>query len=289
MNAAETLRGLLAAGRLVQAPGAPDPLTARLVEQAGFPAIYMTGFGATAVRLGQPDLGLMTQTEMTGLARDMVRATRLPVIADADTGYGGLNNLLRTIEEYGQSGVAAIHLEDQTLPKRCGQLSGVSLVPADEQVRRLKAAVHARGKQPMLIIGRTDALGVHGLDEALDRARRYHDAGVDLVFVDGVKTIAQAEGIARGLAMPKVLSVVDGNETAALSAARIEEMGFDMAFYALSTLFSAAKAVADTLSALRREGSTIGRAEQMMSYAEFSKVVDLSRYQDFEKQFGGNE
>ena len=138
----------------------------------------------------------------------------------------------------------------------------------------------------MLLIGRTDALGVHGLDEALDRARRYHDAGVDLVFVDGVKTIAQAEGIARGLDAPKVLSVVDGNETAALTTAQIQDMGFDVAFYALSTLFSAAKAVADTLAALRRDGTTIGRADQMMTYAEFSQVVDLGRYQAFEQDFG---
>lgn len=286
MKAAQDLRGLLVAGRLVQAPGAPDPLTARLVERAGFPAVYMTGFGATATRLGQPDLGLMTQTEMTGLARDMVRATALPVIADADTGYGGIANLVRTIEEYCQSGVAAIHIEDQTLPKRCGQLSGVSLVAADEQARRLRAALRARGDHPMLVIGRTDALGVHGLDEALDRARRYLDAGVDLVFVDGVKTIAQAEGIARGLDAPKVLSVVDGNETAALTAARIEELGFDLVFYALSTLFSAARAIADTLDALRRDGSTIGRAGDMMSYEEFAEVVDLARYQRLEKEFG---
>ena len=286
MSAAQSLRSLLERRELIQAPGAPDPLTARLVERAGFPAVYMTGFGATAVRLGQPDLGLMTLTEMTGVARDMVRATRLPVIADADTGYGGVNNLMRTIEEYSQAGVAAIHLEDQTLPKRCGQLSGATLVSTDEQVRRLKAARHARGSDPMLLIGRTDALGVHGLDEALDRARRYHDAGVDLVFVDGVKTIAQAEGIARGLDAPKVLSVVDGNETAALTTAQIQDMGFDVAFYALSTLFSAAKAVADTLAALRRDGTTIGRADQMMTYAEFSQVVDLGRYQAFEQDFG---
>jgi len=138
----------------------------------------------------------------------------------------------------------------------------------------------------MLVIGRTDALGVHGLDEALDRARRYLDAGVDLVFVDGVKTIAQAEGIARGLDAPKVLSVVDGNETAALTAARIEELGFDLVFYALSTLFSAARAIADTLDALRRDGSTIGRAGDMMSYEEFAEVVDLARYQRLEKEFG---
>ena len=286
MSAAQSLRSLLERRELIQAPGAPDPLTARLVERAGFPAVYMTGFGATAVRLGQPDLGLMTLTEMTGVARDMVRATRLPVIADADTGYGGVNNLMRTIEEYAQAGVAAIHLEDQTLPKRCGQLSGATLVSTDEQVRRLKAARHARGSDPMLLIGRTDALGVHGLDEALDRARRYHDAGVDLVFVDGAIEQAQAEGIARGLDAPKVLSVVDGNETAALTTAQIQDMGFDVAFYALSTLFSAAKAVADTLAALRRDGTTIGRADQMMTYAEFSQVVDLGRYQAFEQDFG---
>jgi len=286
MSAAQTLRSLLARRELIQAPGAPDPLTARLVERAGFPAVYMTGFGATAVRLGQPDLGLMTLNEMTGVARDMVRATRLPVIADADTGYGGVNNLMRTIEEYAQAGVAAIHLEDQTLPKRCGQLSGATLVSADEQVRRLKAARQTRGSHPMLLIGRTDALGVHGLEEALDRARRYFDAGADLVFVDGVKTIAQAEGIARGLEAPKVLSVVDGNETAALTAAQIQDLGFDIAFYALSTLFTAARAVADTLAALRRDGSTIGRADQMMTYAEFSEVVDLGRYQAFEQAFG---
>ncbi|HPA90770.1 MAG TPA: isocitrate lyase/PEP mutase family protein [Quisquiliibacterium sp.] len=286
MSAAQTLRSLLARRELIQAPGAPDPLTARLVERAGFPAVYMTGFGATAVRLGQPDLGLMTLNEMTGVARDMVRATRLPVIADADTGYGGVNNLMRTIEEYAQAGVAAIHLEDQTLPKRCGQLSGATLVSADEQVRRLKAARQTRGSHPMLLIGRTDALGVHGLEEALDRARRYFDAGADLVFVDGVKTIAQAEGIARGLEAPKVLSVVDGNETAALTAAQIQDLGFDIAFYALSTLFTAARAVADTLAALRRDGTTIGRADQMMTYAEFSEVVDLGRYQAFEQAFG---
>lgn len=286
MSAAQTLRSLLARRELIQAPGAPDPLTARLVERAGFPAVYMTGFGATAVRLGQPDLGLMTLNEMTGVARDMVRATRLPVIADADTGYGGVNNLMRTIEEYAQAGVAAIHLEDQTLPKRCGQLSGATLVSADEQVRRLKAARQTRGSHPMLLIGRTDALGVHGLEEALDRARRYFDAGADLVFVDGVKTIAQAEGIARGLEAPKVLSVVDGNETAALTATQIQDLGFDIAFYALSTLFTAARAVADTLAALRRDGTTIGRADQMMTYAEFSEVVDLGRYQAFEQAFG---
>lgn len=286
MHAAETLRSLLARKQLIQAPGAPECLSARLVEQAGFPAVYMTGFGATAVRLGQPDLGLMTQSEMTEHARAMVRACSLPVIADADTGYGGLNNLMRTVEEYCQSGVAAIHLEDQALPKRCGQLAGIKLVPADEQVRRLEAAWRVRGAHSMMLIGRTDALGVDGLEAALERARRYFDAGADLVFVDGVKTIAQAEAIARGLDMPKVLSVVDGNETAALQQGQIAEMGFDIALYALSALLAAARAIADTLGALRRDGTTASCADQMMSYTELATVLDLGRYQAFEREFG---
>ena len=191
----------------------------------GFPAVYMTGFGATASRLGLPDLGLMTQTEMTAHARDMVRVTSLPVIADGDTGYGGVNNLLRTVEEHVQAGTAAIHLEDQALPKRCGQLGGARLVSPQEHAKRVAAALAARGGSPLVVIARTDALGVQGMDAALDRAKRYADAGADLVFVDGVKTIAQAETIARGLSARKVLSIVDGTEAATLTARDIEANG----------------------------------------------------------------
>src|SRR5438093_8666154 len=149
--AARKLRQLPRTHEIVMSPGASDALTARLVEAAGFPALYMTGFGATAVRLGTPDLGLMTQTEMTTHARDMARAVSIPIIADADTGYGGPTNIVRTVEEYLQAGVAAIHLEDQMAPKRCGQLAGIKLVSAEENVRRLKCALAARGPdQPMI-------------------------------------------------------------------------------------------------------------------------------------------
>lgn len=280
------LNDLLAAGKLVQAPGASDILTARLVEQAGFPAVYMTGFGATATTLGMPDLGLMTQSEMVDHARRMVRATALPVIADADTGYGGLNNLLRTVEDYAQAGVAAIHLEDQTLPKRCGQLAGIQLVDADAQVRTLKAAVQARGNAELLLIARTDALGVFGVDEAVRRANLYAQSGVDLVFVDGVRTIAQAEAVARNVPGRKVLSIVDGNETQQLTAADIQEMGFDIVFYALSTLLAAAKAARSVLDTLRRDGNTIAAAGGMATYDEFMGMVGYGRFHDFEKEFG---
>lgn len=280
------LKELLAAGKLVQAPGASDILTARIVEQAGFPAIYMTGFGATATTLGMPDLGLMTQSEMVDHARRMVRATSVPVIADADTGYGGLNNLLRTVEEYAQVGVAAIHLEDQTLPKRCGQLAGIQLVDADAQVRTLKAAVRARGNAELMLIGRTDAIGVLGIDEAVRRAKMYADAGVDLVFVDGVRTIAHAETIARNVPGRKVLSIVDGNEPQKLTAREIEEMGFAIVFYALSTLLAATRAARSVLDTLKRDGNTIAAADGMATYDELMGVVGYSRFHDFEKEFG---
>src|SRR5690349_21290794 len=172
-----TLTQLLRSGDIVMAPGASDALTARLVEAAGFPAVYMTGFGATASRLGMPDLGLMTQTEMADHARNMTRAVSIPVIADADTGYGGPSNIARTTQDYIQCGIAALHLEDQVAPKRCGQLAGIRLVPAEENVRRLACAVEARGSHDLVIIGRTDALPEFGIDECIRRARMYRDAG----------------------------------------------------------------------------------------------------------------
>lgn len=287
MSAAATLRSLIGKGEIVMAPGAPDPLAARLVQRAGFPAVYMTGFGATASRLGAPDLGLLTQTEMTEHARNMTRAVTIPVIADADTGYGGPLNIHRAVREYLQAGVAAIHLEDQIAPKRCGQLAGIKLVPAEENVLRLRCALEARGDDDLIVIGRTDALPAFGVEEAIRRARLYRQAGVDLVFVDGVKTIAEVEAIARGVPGPKVVSIVDGNETVALKAADLQAMGFQVVFYALSALFSAVKAMADTLDVLKQDGTPAGRADAMVSYAEYAEIVDLAGCQRRSDRFGG--
>ncbi|HMO28578.1 isocitrate lyase/PEP mutase family protein [Enterovirga sp.] len=286
MQQAKALRSLLSRGRIIQAPGAPDALTARLVRQAGFPAIYMTGFGATASRVGTPDLGLLTQTEMTTHARDMTRAVDIPVIADADTGYGGPANIARTVEEYVQAGVAAIHLEDQMAPKRCGQLAGIRLISAEENVRRLKCALAARGTRDLVLIARTDAMPAAGADEAIRRARMYQDAGVDLVFVDGIKTIAEVEAVARNVAGPKVVSIVDGNETVALTAQDLEQMGFHVVFYALSTLFSAVKAISETLTAIRRDGTPKARAADMVSYQDYCEIVDLKRFAALDETFG---
>ncbi|WP_234262781.1 isocitrate lyase/PEP mutase family protein [Hydrogenophaga sp. NFH-34] len=286
LHPARQLRQLLAAGPIVMAPGAPDALSARLVQQAGFPAIYMTGFGATATRLGQPDIGLLSQTEMTTHARDMVRAVQIPVIADADTGYGGPSNIHRTVREYVQAGVAAIHLEDQVAPKRCGQMAGIRLMDAAENAQRLRCALEARGSDELLIIGRTDALPAAGIDEAVSRAHRYQDAGVDLVFVDGIKKIAEVEAVARAVPGPKVVSIVDGNETTALTAAELQQMGFSVVFYAVTALFTAARATADALAALRRDGTPRASAGAQLTYAEFSELVGLDFHQDLDARFG---
>jgi len=286
MNAADHLRQRLKVSGIIAAPGAPDSLTARLIEQAGFEAIYMTGFGATASRLGRPDIGLLTQTEMTTHARDMARAVRIPIIADADTGYGGPANIARTIEEYAQAGVAAIHLEDQVAPKRCGQLAGIKLIPAEENVRRLKCAIASRPANGPLIIGRTDAMPAIGAEEAVRRALMYQDAGVDLVFVDGIKRISEVEIVARQVSGPKVVSIVDGNETTALTMRDLEGMGFAVVFYAVTALFSAARAVADALAVLKRDGTPAKATSAMMSYAEFSALVDLPRFQALDETYG---
>jgi 2-methylisocitrate lyase-like PEP mutase family enzyme len=286
MTATQELRQLLASGQIIMAPGAPDAITARLVQKAGFPAIYMTGFGATASRLGTPDIGLLSQTEMTTHARDMVRVVDIPVIADADTGYGGPSNIHRTVREYIQAGVAAIHLEDQVAPKRCGQMAGVRLMGADENVLRLKCAIEARGQNDLLIIGRTDALAAAGMDEAIRRAHLYQQAGVDLVFVDGIKKIAEVEAVARQVPGPKVVSIVDGNETTALTAKDLQDMGFSVVFYAVTALFTAVKAVSDALAELQRAGTPKGSAGGMVTYAEFSSLVDLDFHKDLDDRFG---
>src|SRR3954467_6376132 len=179
------LRALLERGEPVLAPGASDGLSARLVERAGFPAVYMTGFGASASLLGRPDVGLLSFEERAGHARRLAQAVSVPLIADADDGYGNPLNVMRTVREYAAAGVAALHIEDQVAPKRCGHMEGKEVIDAAEMVEKVRAAVEARGDGELLIIARTDARAVEGLDAALERARRYREAGADALFREG--------------------------------------------------------------------------------------------------------
>ncbi|WP_232665643.1 isocitrate lyase/PEP mutase family protein [Pseudonocardia sp. TRM90224] len=228
VSAPARLRALLAGEAPLVAPGAYDGLSARLVEQAGFDAVYMTGFGASASLLGRPDVGLLAGSEMADNARRIVAAVDVPVIADADTGYGNAINVLRTVALYEQAGVAALQLEDQVTPKKCGHMSGKELITRAEMVGKVEAAVAARRDPELVIIARTDAVAVEGLDAALDRARAYADAGADLLFVEAPVSEDEIARIARELrgVAPLVFNWAEGGRTPPLSLARITELGF---------------------------------------------------------------
>lgn len=278
MPAMATLRELLARPEPVLAPGAYDALSARLVERAGFPAVYMTGFGASASLLGRPDVGLLSFDEMAGHARRLAQAVSVPLIADADDGYGNPLNVMRTVREYAAAGVAALHIEDQVAPKRCGHMEGKDVIDAAEMVEKLRAAVEARGDGELLIIARTDARAVEGLDAALERARRYREAGADALFVEAPETEQEIEAVAAAFPdVPLVFNWVDGGKTPQLPLERLRELGFALVIYPVTTLFAAARAVADVLDRLGEH--------DVPSFDAFTDMIGLPEMRALEARF----
>jgi 2-methylisocitrate lyase-like PEP mutase family enzyme len=276
MPAMATLRELLAGPEPVLAPGAYDALSARLVERAGFPAVYMTGFGASASLLGRPDVGLLSFNEMAGHARRLAQAVSVPLIADADDGYGNPLNVMRTVREYAAAGVAALHIEDQVAPKRCGHMEGKDVIETAEMVEKVRAAVEARGDA--LIIARTDARAVEGLDAALERARRYREAGADALFVEAPETEQEIEAVAAAFPdVPLVFNWVDGGKTPQLPLERIRELGFALVIYPVTTLFAAARAVADVLDRLGEH--------EVPSFDAFTDMIGLPEMRALEARF----
>jgi 2-methylisocitrate lyase-like PEP mutase family enzyme len=278
MPAMATLRELLAGPEPVLAPGAYDALSARLVERAGFPAVYMTGFGASASLLGRPDVGLLSFDEMAGHARRLAQAVSVPLIADADDGYGNPLNVMRTVREYAAAGVAALHIEDQVAPKRCGHMEGKDVIESAEMVEKVRSAVEARGDGELLIIARTDARAVEGLDAALERARRYREAGADALFVEAPETEQEIEAVAAAFPdVPLVFNWVDGGKTPQLPLERIRELGFALVIYPVTTLFAAARAVADALDRLGDH--------EVPSFDAFTDMIGLPEMRALEARF----
>ena len=283
------LRALLAGPEPLVAPGAYDALSARLVEQAGFDAVYMTGFGTTAGLLGRPDVGLLTGTEMVDNARRLVAAVDRPVIADADTGYGNAINVLRTVAAYEQAGVAGIHLEDQVTPKKCGHLAGKEVIPAGEMAGKIAAAAAARRDPDFVLIARTDAAAVHGLDEAIARARRYAEAGADLLFVEAPTSEADIARVAeelRGVA-PLVFNWAEGGRTPPLPLARIRELGFALVLFPIGTLLAATAGMRALLARLRTDGTPDSALPGLPGFGEFTELVGLPEIGELERRFGG--
>jgi 2-methylisocitrate lyase-like PEP mutase family enzyme len=268
------------------APGVYDALGARLVEEAGFSAAYMTGFGTAASRLGRPDVGLLTMTEMVDNARSIARATRLPVIADADTGYGNAINVVRTVQEFEQAGVAAIHLEDQVAPKRCGHLDGKAIVPIDEMLSKIRAAVAARTAPELVLIARTDAAATEGIDGALDRARRYRDAGADVLFVEAATSEADIERVASELSdIPLLFNWVEGGKTPPVPYGRLRELGFAIVIFPLTTLLTAVTSMRRALAQIKSVGTPTELLNELPSFSAFTEFIGLEEIHALERQF----
>ncbi|MSO64730.1 MAG: isocitrate lyase/PEP mutase family protein [Alphaproteobacteria bacterium] len=286
MKATARLRQLLAEPGLIMAPGVADALSARLVARHGFPAVYMTGAGTSAVRLGMPDTGLMTLLEMVDNAGHIAEASGLPLIADADDGYGGVLNVQRTVRSYERAGVAAIHIEDQKWPKRCGHLSGKTLVPVEEMVSKVQAACDARDDPDFVVIARTDALAVEGFEAALQRARLYEQAGADMVFVEAPGTLEQIARIPQTLSKPALFNMASSGKTPFLHVDEIERLGFKLAIYPIFTLLSAVTAVSATLAELKATGTVKNLVGRITSFTELFELLGLKEIQQLEARYG---
>lgn len=281
------LRELLGGTGTVVAPGAYDALSARLIEEAGFQAVYMTGFGTAASLLGRPDIGLLSGSEMIDNARRIVGCVAIPVIADADTGYGNPINVIRTVRDYERAGVAGVHLEDQVMPKRCGHLSGKVLVPADDMAAKVRAAVAARTDPDFVVIARTDARAVEGLRAALDRAARYLEAGADVLFVEAPEDEDEIALIASELAgVPLLFNWAEGGRTPPVSLARLGELGFRIVIFPIGALLAAATAVRSFLVTLRRDGTPSAMLTDLPTIAEFVDMLGMAEVHELEARFG---
>jgi 2-methylisocitrate lyase-like PEP mutase family enzyme len=285
LTGANVLRAALEAGRFVVAPGCYDALSARVAQQHGFGAVYMSGLGVTASLLGRPDLELLGMAEMVRQAELIASAVDIPLISDADTGYGGLANVERTTRAFQQAGVAAIHVEDQASPKRCGQTSGVRLIEAEAMVAKLRVALAARGGGDMLIIGRTDAFRVDGIDAAIRRANLYAETGVDLLFVDGISLLEDFRRVREGVRGRLMASVVEVNAPACTRAQDLKDLGYSVAIHALSGILAAAGALDRLMADIKENGHTDRSFESMMSYQALNNLLDMERYHQMWDRF----
>jgi 2,3-dimethylmalate lyase len=271
----QRLRALVTGRQGLVVPGAYDAVSARLVEQAGFPAVYMTGFGVAAARLGLPDLGFAGLAEMVDQARNLVGTVSIPLIADADTGYGNALQVRRTVQQYELAGVAGLHLEDQVAPKRCGHLTGKQVVPVDEFAGRIRAAVEARSDPDLVIIARTDAIGVTGFEDAVARAEAATRAGADVLFVEAPTSEAEIEALPRRLDRPLLFNYAPSGRSPLPPFARLRQLGYALVILPVDLLFAATRAMQRALAELRDEDVTPRDPERVVSFREFCDLIGL--------------
>ena len=280
------LRALLGSGQTIVAPGAFDPLAARLVEEAGFPAVYMTGFGTSAALLGRPDVGLLTMTEMVDNAARIAACVDIPVIADADTGYGNPLNVIRTVGAYEAAGVAGIHIEDQVAPKKCGHMEGKLVIPAAEMVAKIRAATEARGDPDFVIIARTDARAVEGFERSLARARLYREAGADVLFIEALTSEDEIAAAARAFpGVPLLFNWAEGGKTPPVGLARLQELGYRVVIFPISTLLAATAAMRRILREIAQAGTPAAALGDVPAFGEFLDFIGLPEVRAAEQRY----
>lgn len=284
MRRTTRFKRLLKGKKLLVAPGAFDGLSARLIERSGFPLIYVTG-GGIARSMGYPDMGLLTMSEVVMRVKNIVDVTELPVLADADTGYGNALNVMRTVREFEAVGVAGIHIEDQITPKKCGHYEGKSLVSEEEMIKKIEAAREARTDPDFVIIARTDARAVEGLEKAIQRGKRYAGAGADMIFVEAPQSVEEIKKIADSISTPLLINMFKGGKTPLVPMNKLEAMGYRVAIVPSPLQLAAIHAMKELLQVLKREGTMEPFSERMASFKERDEIVDLPKYQGFEKKY----
>jgi len=283
-NTPATLRERLQRPGLVVAPGVHDMVSLRLADRMGFDALYMTGFGTVASHLGLPDAGIATYTDMVQRVDAMASMARTPLIADGDTGYGGLINVAHAVRGYEKAGAAAIQLEDQEFPKKCGHTPGRRVVATEDMVRRIRVAREARSSSDFLIIARTDARTTLGLDEALRRAEAYAQAGADILFVESPESVEEMRAIGRSTHLPLVANMVEGGRTPVLSNADLEAIGYRIAIFPVTALLAATAAMQATYDHIRQQGSSAGVAVPLLAFKDLTQLMGFEEVWEFERR-----
>jgi carboxyvinyl-carboxyphosphonate phosphorylmutase len=271
--------------RIIVMPGVFDALGARIAQHVGFDAMFQTGYGSSASLLGMPDFGFLNAGETADNARRIIRAVELPVIVDADTGYGNPLSVWRLVRDLESMGAAGIFLEDQVWPKRCGHMQGKSIIPTDDYILKLKAALDARESKDFIIVARTDARASLGLDEAINRGKTYSKAGADVIFIEAPTSTKELSRIADEIDAPLVANMIEEGVTPTLSAQQLFKMGYALALFPLSALYASTYAILKVFSELKKTGTTDQAREIMVTFNEFNKFVDLQRYMELEKRY----
>lgn len=270
---------------LLVAPGVFDMISVKVADLVGFEALYMTGYGVTASYLGLPDAGIATYTDMVGRVRQIKTISGTPLIADGDTGYGGLLNVQHTVRGYEAAGAAAIQLEDQEFPKKCGHITGRRVIPLEDMVAKIRVAVESRERKDFLVIARTDARTAHGIDEALRRGEAFAKAGADVLFIESPESVEEMERIGRSFDVPLLANMVEGGRTPVLDKATLERIGYRLAIFPVLSFLAAAQAMREAFATLKATGSSTGVATPLFPFEDFSELMGFDEVRAFDKRY----